>query len=200
MKKIIISIVALLGICLASSAQDSSFNKSLSLSFGGASGLQSEGFFSATDDPYTLSGIYEPTYSYHSYMPTWSLDGDYIFGRWFGASLSLSWSAMYAQKLDGVNRNIIGDCSVNALYLVPGVKVYWTNRERFKFYSGLDAGAVGYFINDDDDSRFKLAPCLDIVPVGLRFKYVDGFGLFSFAELIMGNRMIGGRFGIGFAF
>ena len=199
MKKLLVSLLLSAVFALAASAQDNSFNKSVSLSIGGMTGLEAEGFFINNEDPYSLTGIYEPRWDNVIDLPVFGLDGDWILGRWIGLSLSLSYSGIKAEKID-MSEGSMGFSQVRQLCLVPGFKAYWANRERFKLYSGFDIGAQARWMKDEGKTSFGISPAWDFVPIGARFKFLDGFGLFAFAELMTGRRVLGTRFGVGFAF
>ena len=202
MKKLVVSLILLAGFAFGAAAQENAFNKSVSLSIGGVTGLDADGLFINNYDPYSLAGIYEPTWSEPIYLPVFGLDGDWIFGRWIGVSLSLSYSSMKAEKqqLEGDVRNTVGYSKVQQLCLVPGVKVFWANRERFKLYSGFDAGVEARWVTDDGKTALNLGAAWDVLPLGARFKFIDNFGLYAFMESMVGRRILGARFGIGFAF
>ena len=199
MKKLSISLLLLAVFTLGAAAQEKSFNKSVSISLGGEPTLVSENPFSNNYNPYSLAGIYEPTWDSPTYLPVFGLDGDWILGRWIGISLSLSYTALKAEKLD-LNSESLGWSKARQIFLVPGIKAYWANRERFKLYSGLDLGAEARWIIDDGKPDFSIAAAWDIVPIGVRFKFIDDFGLYIFVEGMTGRRVLGSRFGVGFAF
>lgn len=199
MKKLSFSILLLAVFAFGAAAQEKSFNKSVSLSIGGVTGLDARGLFSNTYDPYSLSGIYEPTWESPTYLPVFGLDGDWILGRWIGVSLSLSYSALMAEKVEMTGESL-GSSKARQLCLVPGIKAYWVNRERLKLYSGLDLGAEALWIADGGKPAFNMGVAWDLVPIGARFKFIDNYGLYLFMEAMTGRRVIGSRFGVGFAF
>ena len=200
MKKLALSLLLLAGFAFVAAAQEDFFNKSVSISIGGVTGLDARGMFQDNSNPYTLAGTYEPTWSTPTYYPVVALDGDWILGRRIGVSLSLSYSSLKAEKLDGVTRNSLGYSFARQLSLVPGIKLYWVNRERFKLYSGADIGAEACWISEEGKPELKFGAAWDILPIGARFKFLDGFGLYVFAESMFGTRLIGSRFGVGYAF
>lgn len=202
MKKLAFILILLAGFAFGAAAQENSFNKSVSFSIGGVTGMDADGLFINSYDPYSLAGIYEPTWSDVSYLPVFSLDGDWILGRWIDVSLSLSYSSMKAekQKLEGNTIKSFGYSKALQLCLVPGIKVLWANQERFKLYSGFDIGAEARWIIDDGKPDFNLGAAWDLVPIGARFKFIDNYGLYTFTEGMIGRRVLGVRFGFGFAF
>ncbi|MCR5561573.1 MAG: hypothetical protein K6F58_07145 [Bacteroidales bacterium] len=200
MKKLAFSLVLLAGFALGAAAQENAFNRSVSLSLGGVTGLDARGLFQDNSNPYTLSGVYEPTWSNPIYYPVVSLDGDWILSRRIGISLSLSYSSLKAEKLDGVTRESMGFSYARQLCLVPGFRVYWANKERFKLYSGAGIGAELCWITEEGKPERKFGATWDILPLGVRFKLLDGFGLYVFGEGMFGTRLIGYRLGVGYAF
>lgn len=199
MKKLTVSLILLAVFAFGAAAQENSFNKSVSLSIGGVTGLDARGLFSTYSNPYSLSGIYEPTWDSPIYMPVVGLDGDWILGRRIGVSLSLSYSALKAEKFN-MDSESLGFSKARQVCLVPGIKAYWANRERFKLYSGFDIGAEALWIIDGDKPSFNMGVAWDLVPIGFRFKFIDNFGLYVFVETMTGRRVLGSRFGVGFAF
>lgn len=201
MKKQVLTILVLLICGIGAQAQDLLFKKGISLCIGGMSALDIENPFPSSEDPYSLSGIYEPTYShYHASYPVFSACGEFILSRWIGVGADLSWSRFSKEKLSGVTRTFIGEVRYSGIYLMPSVRVYWLNNDRFKLYSGFYAGALAKFINDSGASSFKMGFAYELVPIGIRISISGKGRVYGMVESNVGNRIDGGRMGIGISF
>lgn len=64
----------------------------------------------------------------------------------------MTYSTLSVEKLSGVSRMNIGEISVKGIYLMPSVRGYWVNKERFKLYSGLYTGAMVMFAKELENS------------------------------------------------
>lgn len=200
MKKLFFIIALSLGMAVAAGAQTSKSDISINISLGGFNSVVWSDFFPSDENYYTLAGIYGPQYADETYTPVISIGSDLILGRRIGLYFDLAWSALSATKQDGILGDEIGKCSVNSFYAIPGVKIYWGNRPRFKLYSGVGAGAAGRLINDCGASAFDVDFAAELIPLGGRFRILDDYGFYFFLDSVVGSRLSGARVGIGYAF
>ena len=200
MKKLFFILALSLGMTVVAGAQTTGDGIGFSISMGGPGSTTWSDVFPSDDNYYTLAGIYGPKYSDETYSPVLSVGSDFILGRRLGLYFDLAWTMLSATKVDGVLGDEIGRCSVNAFYALPGIKLYWANKPRFKLYSGVGFGASGTLVNDCGDSRFDIDLASELIPLGFRFRVLDDKGFFFYMDSMAGRRISGVRVGVGYAF
>ena len=200
MKKLFFILALSLGMAVAAGAQTTGDGIGFSLSIGGASSTIWSDIFPSEDNYYTLAGIYGPKYSDETFAPVLSVGSDFILGGRLGIYFDLAWTTMSATKTDGVLGDELGKCNVNMFYALPGIKMYWANKPRFKLYSGVGLGASGTLVNDCGDSRFDIGLASELIPLGFRFRLLDDKGFFFHMDSMAGRRISGVQVGIGYAF
>ncbi len=200
MKKLFFILALSFGLCIAAGAQTTGDGIGFSFSMGGPGDTRWSDLFPSDYSNYTLAGIYGPKYSDESYSPVLSVGSDFILGRRIGLYFDLAWTALSATKLDGVLEDELGKCSVNLFYALPGIKFYWSNKPRFKLYSGAGIGAMGTLVNDCGNSRFDIGLASELIPLGFRFRLLDDKGFYFHMDSMAGRRIGGVRVGVGYAF
>lgn len=205
MKKTIFIFLLLASSGLYARAQELKHTKGISLNVGVSStlGLYYQDHYQhySSSDPYSLSGIYEPTYEISSTeYPVFSLSGEYIVNKWLGVGVDMTYSTLSVEKLSGVSRMNIGEISVKGIYLMPSVRGYWVNKERFKLYSGLYTGAMVMFAKELENSSPKLNFSIEVLPIGMRFSIAGNGKFYGVVENLVGSRMLGCRVGLGMGF
>ena len=200
MKKMFFILALSLGMCMAAGAQTSGDGIGFSFTIGGPGTTRWSDLFPSDYSNYTLAGIYGPKYSEETHAPVLSAGSDFILGRRIGLYFDLAWTSLGATKLDGVLEDELGKCSVNLFYALPGIKVYWANKARFKLYSGVGIGAMGTLVNDCGDTSFDIGLASELIPLGFRFRLLDDRGFYFLMDSLAGRRISGVRVGVGYAF
>lgn len=205
MKKPVLIFLLLLSLGLFARAQESNLTKNISFSAGYSSTL---GFHYRNhyqqysySDPHSLSGTYDPTYSVSSdEFPVFSLSGEYLVAKRLGVGIDITYSTLSLEKLSGISRMTIGSANLTGLYIMPSVRGYWINGERFKLYSGFYVGAVVLLPQGLDNASAKVDFSIETIPIGMRFYLGRERKFYVLLENLAGTRMLGTRTGFGISF
>lgn len=140
MKKFLVMAVTALMVTLSANAQNEDLHNELSLSYGFGSIAQlgagiGEGIgLIFTNDEYDDGFILGPIsaeYYYHFNNPKWAVGGVLSYSKWDSDRIDKS----SREKISEVNRSFFS--------VMPSVKRYWVNKNKFGLYSKVAAG-IGF--------------------------------------------------------
>ena len=144
-----------------------------------------------------LSDFYRSYTDDPEYTPYLSADFNVYLSKWVKVGASAGYSRFWANKYDPRSNNRIGEKSLNDLSLLGQAKFTYINRQIFRMYSGVGAGAEVWAGDDNGDFYSKLVPAFEIIPIG--FQWTD-HRIYTTLEIALGTRMMGVRAGLGYRF
>lgn len=140
----------------------------------------------------TLEYLFENYYGKTFKTGQWSLRFSFFEDKAISVGVGLSGEAALRREYDSVNGKPLSYSSDKALSIYSRVKYNYHQKERVRFYSGVDLGlTVG-----NKKETWKVIPCFQIVPFGITY----GKKAYLFGEIGLGCLYVGGSFGAGIRF
>lgn len=185
MKKLLISLLALVGICGTALAQDHPHE--LNLYIGGFNS-QYLSYTAVPDYSSDLYGLYEPQTSVRT-GPVYTLDYNYAVLDWVSVGLQFHYNHLNVSTLTRIDYSY-NYYKSDMFSFLPEVKLRIPSSRHFRLYG---RAAMGISFASQYGSRFAY----DLVPIGCEWA---GQRVYGTAEVVFGSLIKGGRIGIGFRF
>ncbi len=144
-----------------------------------------------------LSDIYETYTDYIRFTPLFSADFNVYLAKWVKVGASAGYSRLWSGIYDPRSNQKIGEKTLNELSLLGQAKFTFINRQIFRMYAGVGAGASVRAGDDNEGSYSRLLPAFEVIPVG--FQWTD-HKIYTTLEIALGTRMMGVRAGLGYRF
>lgn len=144
-----------------------------------------------------LSDFYEAYTGEPGYSAFYTADFNVYLKKWLKVGASAGYARFWANKIDPVRHKTIGEKTLNDMSLLGQAKFTFINRQIFRMYAGIGAGASLWTGMDCGKSYSKIVPVVETIPVG--FQWMDHH-IYTTLEIVIGDRMSGLRGGIGYRF
>lgn len=144
-----------------------------------------------------LSDFYEAYTGEPGYSAFYTADFNVYLKKWLKVGASAGYARFWANKIDPFKNKTIGEKTLNDMSLLGQVKFTFINRQIFRMYAGIGAGASLWAGKDLGESYSKVVPVVETIPVG--FQWMDHH-IYTTLEIVIGERMSGLRGGIGYRF
>lgn len=154
-----------------------------------------------------LAGFYEPYHGVTRTTGAFGIGVDYSLNRWLLLTGDLGANLIWHDHFDSITDKPIGTHTGASIYMIPGFKVIYVNKPKFRLYSAVGLGAVKYFGYDNlkyteygsssvtwVDDTWQAAFQLSVI--GMEF----GRKLFGFVDFGTGSMYTGMKAGIGYRF
>lgn len=198
MKKILLSVLLLLGAGFFCSAQETSGPVRIGVRVGYAltPATATDYFYGSFTGP--QAGDTRMDIIYHDYHgPIWSTGtvtatADIHFNSWFFLGVNGGWAKFRADTYDGITDAKTGTKEGSVVYLLPMASIRYLDHGWLRLYGSLGFG-VGFY-SDFFDKRVRVEP--QFTPIGAE----AGGRLFAFLEVGYGALFCGARGGVGYKF
>lgn len=148
----------------------------------------------------TLSEIYAPYYSNVASGFVFGASLYHRLGRVWELGVGTSYDRVIATRFDPVTDRETGLVTVNAVSLLPGLRLTFMDDGRFvRFYGGIAAGASFHFGSDTGEPFSRVRFSGEVVLAGLRLGRQDSRWR-GVMELVVGSEISGVRVGAGYHF
>lgn len=144
-----------------------------------------------------LSDFYEPYYNGVNYTPLFTADFNVYLKKWLKVGASAGYARFWADLHDPRTGKKAGEKTLNDFSLLGQVKFTFINRQIFRMYAGVGAGASLWSGDENGDFYTKMVPVFETIPVGFQW---TGHKLYTTLEVVLGTRMMGARAGLGYRF
>lgn len=185
MKKLLITLSFLVGVCGAALAQDHPHELNLYIG-----GFNSQFLSYNTTPEYStdLYALYEPRTSV-STGPVLTFDYNYAILNWLSVGAQIHYNHLNVRTVKWID-GVYDSYSRNMFSFLPEVKLRIPSSAHFRLYG---KAALGVSFASQFGARFAY----DLVPIGCEWA---GQRVYGTAELVYGSVVKGGRIGIGFRF
>ncbi len=144
-----------------------------------------------------LSDFYEPYTGDPGCSAFYTADFNVYLTKWLKVGASAGYAKAWANAFDPRNNKKIGEKTLNDCSLLGQAKFTFINRQLFRMYAGIGAGASVWAGKNCGESYAKIQPAVEYIPLG--FQWMD-HKIYTTLEIVVGTRMGGLRGGLGYRF
>ena len=144
-----------------------------------------------------LSDIYDPYTGDPGFSAFYTADFNVYLTKWLKVGASAGYAKAWANVFDPRGNKKVGEKTLNDYSLLGQAKFTFINRQIFRMYAGIGAGASVWAGNDCGESDSKILPAGEWIPLG--FRWMD-HKISTTLEIVVGTRMGGIRGGLGYRF
>ena len=144
-----------------------------------------------------LSDFYESYTGDPGCSAFYTADFNVYLTKWLKVGASAGYAKAWANVFDPRGNKKIGDKTLNDYSLLGQAKFTFINRQLFRMYAGIGAGASVWAGKDCGESYSKILPAVEWIPLG--FQWMD-HKIYTTLEIVVGSRMAGVRGGLGYRF
>ena len=144
-----------------------------------------------------LSDFYEAYTGDPGYSAFYTADFNVHLTNWLKVGASAGYAKVWANVFDPRVNKKIGEKTLNDYSLLGQAKFTFINRQLFRMYAGIGAGASVWAVNDRGETYSKILPAVECIPLG--FQWMD-HKIYTTLEIVVGTRMGGVRGGLGYRF
>lgn len=144
-----------------------------------------------------LSDFYESYTGDPGCSAFYTADFNVYLTKWLKVGASAGYAKAWANVFDPRGNKKIGDKTLNDYSLLGQAKFTFINRQLFRMYAGIGAGASVWAGKDCGESYSKILPAVEWIPLG--FQWMD-HKIYTTLEIVVGTRMAGVRGGLGYRF
>ena len=144
-----------------------------------------------------LSDFYESYTGDPGISAFYTADFNVYLTKWLKVGASAGYAKAWANVFDPRGNKKIGDKTLNDYSLLGQAKFTFINRQLFRMYAGIGAGASVWAGKDCGESYSKILPAVEWIPLG--FQWMD-HKIYTTLEIVVGTRMAGVRGGLGYRF
>ena len=144
-----------------------------------------------------LSDIYGRYTGDPGFSAFYTADFNVYLTKWLKVGASAGYAKAWANVFDPRGNNKIGDKTLNDMSLLGQAKFTFVNRQIFRMYAGVGAGAAVWVGKDCGESDSKIEPALEFILLGFQWMNQK---IHTTLEIVCGTRMGGVRGGLGYRF
>ncbi len=144
-----------------------------------------------------LSDFYESYTGDPGFSAFYTADFNVYLTKWLKIGASAGYAKAWANVFNPRDNKKIGEKTLNDCSLLGQAKFTFINRQLFRMYAGIGAGASVWAGNDCGESYSKILPAVECIPLG--FQWMD-HKIYTTLEIVVGTRMSGVRGGLGYRF
>lgn len=144
-----------------------------------------------------LSDFYETYTGDPGFSAFYTADFNVYLTKWLKVGASAGYAKAWANVFDPRGYKKIGEKTLNDYSLLGQAKFTFINRQLFRMYAGIGAGASVWAGKDRGETYSKILPAVEFIPLG--FQWMD-HKIYTTLEIVAGTRMGGVRGGLGYRF
>lgn len=144
-----------------------------------------------------LSDFYETYTGDPGFSAFYTADFNVYLTKWLKVGASAGYAKAWANVFDPRGYKKIGEKTLNDYSLLGQAKFTFINRQLFRMYAGIGAGASVWAGKDRGETYSKILPAVECIPLG--FQWMD-HKIYTTLEIVVGTRMGGVRGGLGYRF
>ena len=144
-----------------------------------------------------LSDFYETYTGDPGYSAFYTADFNVYLTKWLKVGASAGYAKAWANVFDPRSNKKVGEKTLNDMSLLGQAKFTFINRQLFRMYAGVGAGAAVWAGKECGESYSKLVPAVEFIPLG--FQWMN-HKIYTTLEIVAGTRMGGVRGGLGYRF